>query len=96
MSYLPDKAYSNPSRFLEAVITGRFRATSLQYSYIILGRPGPTGKTWLYNGLKLNGYKAFELSEDIIGLVDYRDDDNHYLIDDTKKQVIIILNKDYK
>jgi hypothetical protein len=61
--------------------------------YIITGRPGPTGKTFLYNKLKENGYNAIEISEDIVGLVDYRDRENHYFIDYTKKKLVIVLNR---
>lgn len=61
--------------------------------YIITGRGGPTGKTFLCNQLKKNNYNAFEISEDISTLVNYRDDRNHYIVDHVKKQVVIVLNK---
>ena len=32
-------------------------------TFIILGRPGPCGKTWLYNQLKNSGYNAIEPNE---------------------------------
>ena len=63
------------------------------WTYIITGRPGPTGKTHLYNMLKKNGYNAYEISEDMINLVDYQDNRNHYKIDYAKKQTLIVLNK---
>lgn len=64
-----------------------------EWVYIITGRSGPTGKTHLYNMLKKNGYNAYEISEDMIDLVDYQDNRNHYKIDYAKKQVMIVLNK---
>lgn len=64
-----------------------------EWTYIITGRPGPTGKTYLYNMLKKNGYNAFEISEHMFSLVDYCDNKNHYLVDYAKKQVVIVLNK---
>lgn len=63
------------------------------WTYIILGRSGPTGKTFLYNMLKKNGYNAIEISEDIWDLVNFLDAENHYRIDYLKKQVTIVLNK---
>lgn len=61
--------------------------------YIITGRPGLTGKTFLYNQLKENGYNAIEISEDIFDLVRYLDDKNHYVVNWEKKQVVIVLNE---
>lgn len=61
--------------------------------YIITGKGGPTGKTFLYEMLKKNHYNAVEISEDLMGLVEYRDDKNHYIVDRGKKQVVIVLNK---
>ena len=63
------------------------------WTYIILGKVGPTGKTHLCNMLCENGYNAFEISEEIWDLVKYNDNKNHYKIDYSKKQVVIILNK---
>ena len=61
--------------------------------YIIMGRPGPTGKTTLCKKLREHGYNAFELSEELAPFVDYRDDRNHYLMDRANKKMLIILNK---
>ena len=63
------------------------------YTYIILGRPGKTGKTWLCNELRVHGFNAFEISEDIYDLVRYNDEENHYIVNDIDKQVTIILNR---
>jgi hypothetical protein len=63
------------------------------YTCIILGRSGATGKTSICNGLKQNGFTAFEISENIYNLVDYNDYKNHVVIDDLHKQIIIVLNK---
>lgn len=62
------------------------------YTYVILGRSGPTGKTWLRNYLVEAGYNAVELSEDIIGLVEYKDDKNHFIVNRMQKMVLIVLN----
>lgn len=63
------------------------------YTYIICGRSGPTGKTWLKKALKDFGYNVIELSEDLINLVEYNDDKNHFIVNGMENSVLIILNK---
>lgn len=62
------------------------------YTYIILGRPGPTGKTTLCNMLKSKGYNAFEISESLTGDIDYMRNGNNYCIDHSNHTVVITLN----
>lgn len=62
------------------------------YRFIVMGKTGPTGKTWLTEQLRKIGCDAIELSEDISGYVEYKDSQNHYLIDPFKKITVIILN----
>ena len=66
------------------------------YTFIILGRSGPTGKSWLYSKLKEHGFNTFELSESVISLVDYRDERNHVLVNGIDNSVIIVLNQRYR
>lgn len=75
------------SKILHAIIDGKFNdkthrinAAYKSYTYIICGRSGPTGKTWLYYSLLELGYRVVELSEDMLGLVEYQDDKNHVII----------------
>lgn len=63
------------------------------YTFIILGRGGPTGKTWLCTGLRKYGFMAFELSESVFPFIDYNDNGNHVIKDDIDKNIIIILNQ---
>ena len=63
------------------------------YTFFILGKTGPTGKSWLIKELNSRGYSTFELSEDIWKFVKYNDDENHCVINKFNKQVIIILNE---
>lgn len=63
------------------------------YTYIILGQPGPTGKTWLTAELLGHGFKAFEITNEVFDLVLYRDDKNHFIVDDDNKKVVIVLNR---
>lgn len=77
------------SMFREIGILGNAK----EYTYIILGRVGPTGKTYMCKRLKENGYVAFEISPNIYDLVDYVDTKNHYRIDHDNKVVTIVLNE---
>lgn len=63
-------------------------------TYIITGKAGRTGKTWLTERLKENGYNAFEISEHIYNKVNYIENSNAY-IDDMLGTVLIILNVIY-
>lgn len=64
-----------------------------EYLYLILGKPGPTGKTWLTQKLKERGCQAAELSEELAPFLN-ADRFNHVVVDDLEKQVVIILNRD--
>ena len=63
-------------------------------TYIILGRPGPTGKTWLQRKLTELGYTAIEISEEIAlsQAVEYTDYRNH-IIETPSGATVIILNQ---
>lgn len=58
---------------------------------VILGKPGPTGKTTVCNNLSEKGYKVVEISELIFGLVSYNDNKNHYI--DNEYYSVIVLNE---
>lgn len=66
------------------------------YRFFVMGKTGPTGKSWLTDRLREIGCDVIELSEDIHWFVDYKDSENHYLIDPFKKITIIILNQPLK
>ena len=64
------------------------------YTFIILGEIGPSGKTWLCNQLKGRGFKAFEISGDVFRyIVDYLDGKNHYIVDEEQKCIVCIINR---
>lgn len=68
------------------------RARGGNPTYIICGKPGPTGKTWLCNELQKAGHNAVEISEAIVQFVSYHDNENH-MLNNGFDTVIIILNK---
>lgn len=62
------------------------------YTYVIMGKSGPTGKTRMRERLSGQGLNAVELSECIFDVVTYGDS-NRYCIDHMQKTVVIILNQ---
>ena len=66
---------------------------SKDWTYIIFGSGGPTGKTYLWNKMSQLGYKVVEITEDVGPIIDYKDKNNHYFIYEESKCVVIILNK---
>lgn len=81
-----------------AAMLGKYRdIIRNEYTVIILGKPGPTGKTWLTTKLLEQGYRAIEISEipAIYRNVRFDDcnDEDYFEIDDNKKVVIVILNE---
>lgn len=61
-------------------------------TFIICGKGGPTGKSWLCNELKKAGHIAIEISEGINRFVSYDDDQNH-MCEAGFNQVVVVLNK---
>lgn len=66
-----------PKELYKAIVTS-FEAHN--YTYIIMGRSGPTGKSTLCNKLKEFGLQAFEISESVRGLVDFYTHIRHFNI----------------
>lgn len=62
------------------------------YLFLILGKPGATGKTYLAQKLKEHGCQVAELSEELAPFLN-ADRFNHVIVDDLEKQVVIILNR---
>lgn len=83
-----------PNRIIHHIIDSENDplGSSKDYAYIIMGDNGPTGKTWLCNGLKLHGFNAVEPSEDMNHLISYNDHKNHFIVNELDKIVVIVLN----
>lgn len=85
--------HPTPSQILHAILDNPDPAYKTK-TYVVLGRPGPTGKTWLCEKLKLYGYKVVEISEHIFDLVEYYGSTNHYRdYSDHDTVVVIVLNR---
>lgn len=76
---------------------GRIEHQEYNYDYvfIILGKNGPTGKTYLTKVLRDNGYRAVEITECIFdnGAYEPRRIMNSVHVDELSKTITIILNK---
>ena len=81
----------SPSRILHKILNDPF-GEAKDYTYIILGDGPCTGKSWLCKALREHGFNAFEISEDVGGLVTYRDKKNHIKTVNPYQQVVIVLN----
>lgn len=93
-----DEEYWSPSRALHTILE-RPQMYPKDYTYIVLGKIGPTGKTWLTNALIDNGYKAFDLTESLYKLIDYPEDtidNNWFSVNHTQKFIVIILHRRIK
>ena len=68
---------------------------STKYTYIILGKCGPTGKTWLYTQLRSRGFNVFEITEDVasVGMTVEGSNSNQFIVNEQFKQITIILNR---
>lgn len=66
---------------------------SRNYTYIILGRPGPTGKSTLANALNIEGYITYEITEELLRAARIDGRMNAFIINDALQYVIIVLNE---
>lgn len=85
-----EEVMSNPSprKILENIIT---KHEMFHRTYVIMGRSGPTGKTWLCNELNAKGFNAVEIAENSFDLIDYNDNRNHYRV--YENHAVVVLNQ---
>lgn len=81
--------------FIESPFYGMEHKTH-PYTFIVLERGGPTGKTWITTGLKNYGYPAFEITESVYNFIDYCDGKNHVIKNDVDRTIVIVLNESWK
>lgn len=64
-----------------------------EYVYVILGRPGPTGKSTLQRELNLLGYDAYEITEQLLRVGGFEGEKNAFLVNEFEKYAVIVLNR---
>ena len=85
------RSYDTASNIYSAIVSNQ---TLREYTVVIAGRYGPTGKTTLCKLLVNAGINAIEISETLNNRVTYLyKNDNDVLIDDDNKIVLVVLNR---
>lgn len=67
-----------------------------KYVIFILGKTGPTGKSTLEKSLRQLGYQAFDVSEEINGMIDYKikeNKENKIFVNEFKRTITVFLNE---
>ena len=78
-------------RFYRSIIRNQFLK---DYTVIITGKTGPTGKTTLCKLLNNAGINAIDISESLNSYVNYSNDNRNYkTIDKDNKIVLVVLNR---
>lgn len=90
--YKTSKDLEDLKGFIQAI---EDKIYSKDYTIIILGKSGPTGKTYLTNKCITNGYHAVDITEKLLGnhVRISGDDENHYNIDEINRLITVVLNK---
>ena len=94
-----------PSEIAHYLIDNRGNsiADRSDYTIVILGRPGPTGKTWLCNILTQHGFNAVEISAELTHIIGWGAaidpsvidvNRNYCLVDLEDKHIVVVLNKE--
>lgn len=85
--YTPTKSLAS---FIKDIENSRFETIK---TFIITGKNGPTGKTYLTYLLKKKGFNAIEITEDLLGYVSYIDDKNHFILNRFGNTITVVLNE---
>ena len=85
--YTPSKSLAN---FIETIESGAFDTIK---TFIITGKNGPAGKTYLTNWLMKKGFNAIEITDDLLGYVSNIDDKNHFVLNRFGDAMTVILNE---
>ena len=72
----------------------RLRDPEKEYTYIIVGRPGPTGKSTMYRKLKDLGYSAVEISEELLSVARVDGRMNAFILHNFEQRyALVVLNR---
>ena len=67
-----------------------------KYVIFILGKGGPTGKSTLEKALRQLGYQAFDISEAINDVIEYKIKENKFnriLVNELEHNIVVFLNE---
>lgn len=87
-----NREYRTASDIYRVIVRSQFLKN---YTVIITGKTGPTGKTTLCKLLVNAGVRAFDISESLNDHVNYsfRNDQNDMIVDEENETVLVILNR---
>ena len=84
------KEYRTATDVYRAIVGNQFLK---DYTVIITGRTGPTGKTTLCKLLNNAGVRAIEISEDLNFYVEYSNNKNNVIVKEFNETVLVVLNR---
>lgn len=75
---------------LSDIFHGTHRRNPTEMTYLVMGRGGPTGKTWLVDQLTNAGYRAIDIAEGAFEFIISRQTKGNYMKIDTKNKIVYI------
>lgn len=85
------REYGTASDIYRAIVGDQFLK---DYTVVITGKTGPTGKTTLFKLLVNAGVKAIEISEILNDQVEYLYEyGNEMIVDNENKTILVVLNR---
>ena len=87
-----NREYRTAADVYRAIVGNQFLK---DYTVIITGKTGPTGKTTLCKLLNNAGVRAIEISEDLNFYVEYstKSNKNNVIINEFNETVLVVLNR---
>lgn len=89
------KTYHSNSDILHYIRHETHTWNPTEMTYLVMGKGGPTGKTWLVNQLKEAGYRAIDMTEDAFEFIISRKTSGNYVKVDKSNKVVYISLNDY-
>ena len=87
------KTYYSNIDIRHEILHGSHTWDAKEMTYLVMGKDGPTGKTWLVNQLRGAGFRAIDVTEDAFEFVISRMTSGNYMkIDEANKVIYISLN----
>lgn len=88
-----EETRQKPAFILNEIIKNKTLYEPDKFTAVVMGRVGPTGKSWIRQKLTENGYKAVEITGSIYDHVEYNDNKNRLIVDPVEGTITIILNR---
>ena len=87
------KTYHSNTDIRNEILHGTHTWNAKEMIYLVMGKGGPTGKTWLVYQLRGAGLRAIDVTEDAFEFVISRRCSGNYMkVDEANKVVYISLN----